>query len=52
LLRNVVDLHVRVVVVLEHKIYVYNFADLKLVDHIETTSNPRGKLLLVVDYVA
>lgn len=33
----------RVVVVLEHKIYVYNFADLKLVDHIETTSNPRGE---------
>eukprot|EP01006_Ploeotia_vitrea_P044428 TRINITY_DN66830_c13_g9_i2.p1 TRINITY_DN66830_c13_g9~~TRINITY_DN66830_c13_g9_i2.p1 ORF type:complete len:398 (-),score=196.98 TRINITY_DN66830_c13_g9_i2:67-1260(-) len=32
----------RVVVVLEHKIYVYNFADLKLVDHIETTSNPKG----------
>jgi len=28
--------------VLEHKIYVYNFADLKLVDHIETTSNPKG----------
>lgn len=32
----------RVVVVLEHKIYVYNFADLKLVDHIETTSNAKG----------
>jgi len=32
----------RVVVVLESKIYVYNFADLKLVDHIETTSNPKG----------
>jgi len=32
----------RVVVVLEYKIYVYNFADLKLVDHIETTSNPKG----------
>lgn len=32
----------RVVVVLEHKIYVYNFADLKLVDHIETISNPKG----------
>jgi WD repeat-containing protein 45 len=32
----------RVVVVLEKKIYVYNFADLKLVDHIETTWNPRG----------
>jgi len=32
----------RVVVVLESKIYVYNFADLKLVDHIETTSNTKG----------
>jgi WD40 repeat protein len=32
----------RVVVVLEHKIYVYNFADLKLVDHIESTANPKG----------
>jgi len=32
----------RVVVVLEHKIYVYNFADLKLVDHIETTQNTKG----------
>lgn len=32
----------RVVVVLEHKIYVYNFADLKLVDHIETSANPKG----------
>ena len=30
------------VVVLEYKIYVYNFADLKLVDHIETTQNSRG----------
>lgn len=32
----------RIVVVLEHKIYVYNFADLKLIDHIETISNPKG----------
>eukprot|EP00164_Ancoracysta_twista_P000102 GFYU01000144.1.p1 GENE.GFYU01000144.1~~GFYU01000144.1.p1 ORF type:complete len:358 (-),score=87.71 GFYU01000144.1:505-1578(-) len=32
----------RVVVVLEYKIYVYNFADLKLVDHIETIENPKG----------
>ena len=30
------------VVVLERKIYVYNFADLKLVDHIETMANPKG----------
>lgn len=32
----------RVVVVLAHKIYVYNFADLKLVDHIETFKNDQG----------
>lgn len=32
----------RVVVILESRIYVYNFADLKLVDHIETIANPRG----------
>nr|CCA25003.1 conserved hypothetical protein [Albugo laibachii Nc14] len=32
----------RIVVVLQNKIYVYNFADLKLVDHIETIVNPRG----------
>ena len=30
------------VVVLQNKIYVYNFADLKLVDHIETIANPKG----------
>ncbi|XP_075499861.1 uncharacterized protein LOC142538425 [Primulina tabacum] len=32
----------RVVVVLEHKIYVYNFMDLKLLHQIETLANPRG----------
>lgn len=32
----------RVVVVLEHKIYVYNFMDLKLLHQIETFANPRG----------
>lgn len=32
----------RVVVVLAFKIYVYNFADLKLVDHIETFKNEQG----------
>lgn len=26
----------------EHKIYIYNFSDLKLIDHIETISNIRG----------
>jgi WD repeat-containing protein 45 len=32
----------RVVVVLERKIYVYNFHDLKLIDHIDTIQNPNG----------
>ncbi|CAI5506554.1 unnamed protein product [Closterium sp. Naga37s-1] len=32
----------RIVVVLEHKVYVYNFADLKLLHQLETLSNPRG----------
>ncbi|KAJ6828382.1 autophagy-related protein 18a-like [Iris pallida] len=32
----------RIVVVLDHKIFVYNFADLKLVHQIETVPNPRG----------
>ncbi|XP_009363772.2 autophagy-related protein 18c [Pyrus x bretschneideri] len=32
----------RIVVVLEHKIYGYNFKDLKLLHQIETVANPRG----------
>ncbi|MES1914827.1 MAG: hypothetical protein MHM6MM_006856 [Cercozoa sp. M6MM] len=32
----------RVVVVLEDKIYVYNFADLTLLDHVPTIANPYG----------
>ncbi|XP_043697997.1 autophagy-related protein 18c-like [Telopea speciosissima] len=32
----------RIVVVLEHRIYVYNFMDLKLLHQIETLANPRG----------
>lgn len=32
----------RVVVVLEKKIYVYNFSDLKILDQIETCLNPKG----------
>ncbi|CAI9091922.1 OLC1v1027042C1 [Oldenlandia corymbosa var. corymbosa] len=32
----------RVAVVLEHKIYMYNFMDLKLLHQIETSANPRG----------
>lgn len=34
--------HDRIVVVLEHKIYVYSFTDLKLLHQIETLANPRG----------
>lgn len=40
---------VRVVVVLEYKIYVYNFADLNLLHTIETTSNPHGITELCAD---
>lgn len=32
----------RIVVVLSERVYVYNFADLRLVDHIETAPNPSG----------
>ncbi|XP_022632145.1 autophagy-related protein 18d isoform X4 [Vigna radiata var. radiata] len=32
----------RIAVVLEHKIYVYSFTDLKLLHEIETLANPRG----------
>ncbi|XP_042469086.1 autophagy-related protein 18d-like [Zingiber officinale] len=32
----------RIVIVLEHKIYVYDFTDLKLLHQIETLSNPKG----------
>lgn len=32
----------RIVVILEHRIYVYNFADLKLLHQIETLANPKG----------
>jgi WD repeat-containing protein 45 len=32
----------KIAVVFDDKIYVYNFADLKLVDHFETTPNPTG----------
>lgn len=36
----------RVVAALANKVYVYNFADLSLLDHIETCDNPRGLLAL------
>nr|CAD1833315.1 unnamed protein product [Ananas comosus var. bracteatus] len=32
----------RIIVVLDHKIFVYNFADLKLFHQIETVPNPKG----------
>jgi hypothetical protein len=32
----------RVVVILLNKVYVYNFADLSLLHHIDTVGNPRG----------
>lgn len=32
----------RIVVVLESKIFVYNFSDLKLLEHIDTSPNPLG----------
>ncbi|KAJ7973346.1 Autophagy-related protein like [Quillaja saponaria] len=32
----------KIVVVLLHKIFVYNFADLKVLHHIETIANPKG----------
>ncbi len=36
----------RVAVALEHKVYIYNFADLKLIHHTETLSNPAGLIAL------
>ena len=36
----------RIVVALEQKVYVYNFADLQLIHHIETIQNPTGILAL------
>lgn len=36
----------RIVVVLETKVYVYNFADLQLVHQIETVPNPKGLISL------
>ena len=35
----------RVVAALSNKVYVYNFADLSLLDHVDTTDNPRGARL-------
>ena len=38
----------KIIVVLETKIYVYNFSDIKLIDHIETVKNPKGRVNLDV----
>lgn len=32
----------KIIVVVESKIYVYNFSDIKLLDSIETAKNPKG----------
>jgi len=39
----------RIVVALENKVYVYNFADLQLIHQIETTANPKGLIALSPD---
>lgn len=36
----------RVVVALDSKVYVYNFADLSLLDHVITSENPKGLCVL------
>lgn len=36
------------VVVLEQRIYVYNFSDLKLIEGIDTIANPKGLCALSV----
>jgi len=41
--RNVKLRRDRIVVVLDNKVYVYNFADLTLLHQIETTKNSKGK---------
>lgn len=38
----------KIVVALENKVYVYNFADLQLVNQIETTANPKGNMLVAL----
>lgn len=36
----------KVIVVLEHKIYVYNFQNLKMIEVIDTCANPKGLVSL------
>jgi WD40 repeat protein len=42
-------IYFRVVVVLENRVYVYNFADLRLIDAIDTCNNPKGLCALNPD---
>jgi WD repeat-containing protein 45 len=39
----------KVVVVLENRIYVYNFSDLRLIDAIDTYDNPKGLCAISAD---
>lgn len=39
----------KVVVVLEQRVYVYNFGDLRLIDAIDTCNNPKGLCALNTD---
>lgn len=39
----------KVVVVLESRVYVYNFSDLRLIDAIDTCVNPKGLVALSAD---
>lgn len=39
----------RIVVILDNKIFIYNFADLKLLDHMDTCLNPKGLCSLNLD---
>ncbi len=39
----------RIVVVLEQKIFIYNFENLKLIDHIETSNNPKGIFIFLAN---
>ncbi|CAA0834493.1 Autophagy-related protein 18d [Striga hermonthica] len=42
----------RVVIVLEHRLYVYDFVDLRLISQIDTVANPRGLCSLSNDLSA
>ena len=46
---NHLFLKYRIVVVLENRTYIYNFSDLRLIDAIETITNPKGLVALSPD---